>query len=902
MSYVEDRWDQVEDLFHRALDQEPARRAAFLQAECAGDPELLADVASLLKSSLKPDGRLDRIPDAVRNTAAAAIVESIDQRVGRYRLVREIGHGGMGVVYLAERADGSYEQRVAIKLVKGHVAGDEARHFVTERQILARLEHPAIARLLDGGTKEDGTPYLVMEYIDGERIDHWCRSRDLSVEARLRLFLEVCDAVESAHRQLIVHRDLKPSNILVTADGQPHVLDFGVAKLIDDDEAGRTETAERRLTPGYASPEQVLGHPITTATDVFSLGAVLYELLAGPPAFPVSELNPAQLLDAVCTRNPPRPSQAADEADEADEAGETPSDRRLRRRLEGELDAVVMTALRKEPERRYASVAALAEDLRRHLAGFPVAAHSERWTYLVGKWLSRHRLAVGAAVMALVSLLGGLFLATQGLLEARRANFESALANEETARESKKLSAVNEFLVEMLSASDPSQQGATVKVVDLLGPAADRLPQVFADQPEVGVALTETLGEAYLTLGLLSEAEDVLRRGQATAAERFGPVSREALRLERGLAATLLQRERFAEAAGLLSEGMDHREAALGTDHDETIQAQLLLAELLDLMGRPEQAEPLVRRVLDQRKARLGANHPDTLEVVHALGGLFEGTDREAEATELFEWEVAGRRLLLDPGDLATAYPLVRAMNYLSASLEGRGMRREAMQVRREAVDLMRWVQAPPDRIAQALSNLGVSLEGEGGFDEATKVYREALLELSEVGADHPLRLLILSNLGDALLASGRLPDAIPAYREVVAGSSRTLGPEHSRTVLARVRLARALARQGECDEALEIFRRTRRRFEADDSLFAWLRGFHGVLHSAALFRCDNDDSRAEQLLGTSVDGLLRTAAPTSFMAREAVGELIEVFETRGDKSRADELRALLEVPRLGDR
>jgi len=890
-----ERWRAIEALFYRALEQDPPNRDRFLDQSCAGDAELRHEVASLLAAAEAAGGSLESsIEQTIRRTAAEAVMPTPTRRVGRYRLIREIGHGGMGVVYLAERADGEYEQRVAIKLVKGHVAGEEARRrFLIERQILARLEHPAIARLLDGGTTGDGTPYLVMEYVDGDRIDDWCRTEAVAVEQRLQLFLRVCDAVESAHRQLIVHRDLKPSNILVTRDGRPQLLDFGVAKLLDDDETGATHTGERRLTPAYASPEQALGRPITTATDVYSLGAVLYELLAGRPAFAAAELTPAQILDAICTETPPRPSLAADQGDET-----TPDRRRLRGRLEGELDAIVMTALRKEPERRYASVAALAEDLRRHLAGLPVAAHSERWSYLAGKWLSRHRLAVGAAVVALASLLGGLFLATRGLVEARRANRELAAANQETVRESEKLSAVNEFLIDMLSASGPGQQGATVKVVDLLGPAAERLPEVYADQPEVAAALTETLGQAYLPLGLLDEAEEVLRQGRAAAAERLGPSSAETLRLERGLAATLLHRERFAEAAELLSAGMARRENVLGTDHEETIQAQLLLAELLDLMGRPEQAEGLVRRVLDQRVASLGANHPDTLEAVHALGGLFEATDREAEATELFEREVAGRRQLLDPDDLATAYPLASAMDYLSASLEARGMRREAMQVRREVVDLMRRVEAPPDRIAQSLSNLGVSFEGEGRFGEAAALYREALSELSEVDADHPGRLLVLSNLGDALLASGRLPEAISAYREVVAGSRRTLGPEHSKTTLTRVRLARALARDGECDEALEIFRRTG-QIDPEESLYVWLRDFRGVLHAAALFRC-GDDSGAEKLLGPSVDELLRTAAPTPFLARDAIGEVIEVFEARGDGTRADELRALLEAP--GDR
>ena len=435
MSYSADRWSQVEDLFHRALERDAASRTAFLAAECGDDEELLADVASLLESHDEADDGLDRVSGAIQDTASRALTASSDQalgeRVGRFRLVREIGRGGMGVVYLAERADGAFEQRVAIKVIQrlggdglgsdglggDGLGGDEVarRRFLDERQMLARLEHSAIARLLDGGEMEDGRPYLVMEYVEGLRIDHWCADRQLDVEARLRLFREVCSAVESAHRQDIVHRDLKPSNLLVTSDGRLKLLDFGIAKLLRTAESGRdpvtraeqvTRTIQRALTPEYASPEQLTGGRITAATDVYALGLLLYRLLTGisPQEWP-SETG-EELEEVICRKPVETPSAAvrrlgASDSERAREITATRSTTTdgLARALSGGLDRIVLRAVHKDPEKRYASVAELDADIGRWLDGRRVRA---------GRSGVRRRLQV-ASVLALVLVGLGLW-------------------------------------------------------------------------------------------------------------------------------------------------------------------------------------------------------------------------------------------------------------------------------------------------------------------------------------------------------------------------------------------------------------------------------------------------------------------------------------------------------------
>lgn len=417
-----ERWQQVKALFEQALERPPDERAAFLDQACHGDEALRREVRSLLSSHDDAPGFLDQplSLDAPSGDDGAA---HTGQRIGAYRLVREIGHGGMGAVYLAERADGQFHQQVAVKFVRHGVdSATLRRRFRAERQILARLDHPHIARLIDGGVSENGLPYLAMEYVEGTRIDHYCDAHHLSTNKRLRLFLAVCKAVHYAHQNLIVHRDLKPSNILVTEGGTVKLLDFGIAKLLDDnaaatplDEAPRT--GMRVMTPEYASPEQIRGEPVTTAFDVYALGIILYELLAGQRPYRLSGLSPGEMERIVCEKAPARPSTAVTREAQTDAMrAATPEEisrmrstqpDKLRRRLAGDLDTLVMMALHKDPSRRYRSVGQLSEDLRRHLDGLPVTARPDSFAYRISKFIRRHWMGVAAAVFIFVSLLGG---------------------------------------------------------------------------------------------------------------------------------------------------------------------------------------------------------------------------------------------------------------------------------------------------------------------------------------------------------------------------------------------------------------------------------------------------------------------------------------------------------------
>ena len=516
------RWQHVKSLFERALDRPAPERAAFLDEVCACDPLLRHELDSLLRAA-EDDADFLEVPAA--QAALDVIARTSDpvrtgRRLGPYRIVAELGWGGMGAVYLAERDDGLFEQQVAVKVVRSDLDRDNTeRRFARERSILAALKHPHIARLYDGGMTEDGYPYLVMEYIDGLPLTAYCDAHRLSIRQRLELFRDVCAAVQYAHRNLVVHRDLKPSNILVTegSDGVPTVklLDFGIAKLLAAGEADApeepgkplTRTAHTVMTPEYAAPEQVRRRPVTTATDVYSLGVILYELLSGHRPYRLQGLRPSEVERLVCEVDPPPPSTAVlrtagETGENGPAAGETPETisrarstqpEKLHRRLRGDLDKIVSMAMRKEPERRYTSAAALAEDLHRHLAGLPVRAHTNTPFYRTSKFFRRHRLGVTATVLVFLSLVGGIAATRR---QARIAETERRWAERRFA-DVRALANALLFDVHDIIAELPGATAARELLVRRALTYLDKL----AREAEDDVSLQLELAEAYRKIG-----------------------------------------------------------------------------------------------------------------------------------------------------------------------------------------------------------------------------------------------------------------------------------------------------------------------------------------------------------------------------------------------------------------
>ena len=580
--------------------------------------------------------------------------EPAGTRVGPWRLLDEIGRGGMGTVFLAERADGEFEQRAALKLLRPAIATDEAlRRFEQERQILAGLTHPGIARLLDGGRTADGHPYLAMELVDGLPIDRYCRERQLTVRDRLAVFLQVCHAVDHAHRHMVVHRDLKPSNIIVSSQGEVKLLDFGIAKLLQTDLApgtpAMTRTVARMLTPEYASPEQIQGRAITVASDVYQLGLLLFELLTDRRAQPLGDASPIEIERLVCDTLMARPSAVVDEA-------------RRARLLRGDLDSIVQQAVRKAPEGRYASVERLIDDVERHLSGKPVVARGDTLAYRAGRFVRRHRLSVAAAAAAVVLLVAWAATAT---LQARTIARERDRARAEAT----KAEQVKGLVMRLFENADPgAARGETLSARELLDRGWASIEAELADQPAVQAELLTTVGEIYRELGAYDRAEQLLdraieagrtagdgepllaaalrgngrlqrERGDFAAAEtlltdalarqrrHFGPEHREVANTLGDLGLTLYSRGDFAKATPYFREALDMRRKLLGEDHLDVAEGLDKLGMALGNLGDYKSAEPLLRKSLELRRRLLPPNHPllatslsDLAVIVQSLG------------------------------------------------------------------------------------------------------------------------------------------------------------------------------------------------------------------------------------------------------------------------------------------
>ncbi|UCC83771.1 MAG: serine/threonine protein kinase [Gemmatimonadota bacterium] len=779
-----DRLQQIQELFWQALEREPTERASFLAGLRAEDPDLADDVESLLAADLEAGDFLDGPPSELLAAFEryARGLEAGD-RIGPYAILKRLGRGGMGSVYLAERADAEYRKQVAIKIVRPGMDTEEILHrFWRERQILANLEHPNIARLLDGGTTPDGHPYLVMEYVDGEPIQRYCDGRRLSVDERLRLFVTVCGAVEHAHRNLVVHRDLKPGNILVTAGGVPKLLDFGIAKLLapleDSPDTTATRTGLRPMSPVYASPEQVKGGPITTSTDVYSLGLVLYELLTGLRPQTLEGLSFAEIERAVCEREPERPSTAIGRLNsrtpgeggptlETIAAARSASPDKLRRRLIGDLDNIVMRALNKEPGRRYRSVEELADDIRRHLGGFPVRARPETLRYRAAKFVRRHRVGVAAAALVAVTLVAGM---AGTLWQARRATSERdrARTEAETAQQ------VAGFLTDLFQASDPTEAlGDTIPVREILERGRRRISETLQEQPEVRATMLTVLGRVYGSLGRYADARALVEEALELRRQAYGtPDPRVAETLET-LGFVLRDGRNTEEAKPVWEEALLLRRLLAASRRDDPDGELQIAADAFSLgyvmrdLGEPDSAETLLSEALEIRRRIQGEDH---LDVILAMGGLayvmrVQGKLDEAEA--LYREVLASQRAL---GDSGRAW-LPPTLNNLAYVLRLKEDYAAAESLYREALSVHQSLYGEAHhRHNMFLNNLASVLDYQGKYDEVEAVLREALrLERTHRPmGDWRLVSTLVNGLGRFLSERGRCAEAEPLLREAL--------------------------------------------------------------------------------------------------------------------------------------
>ena len=672
----------------------------------------------------------------------------------------------MGVVYLAERADDAYRQRVAIKLVR--IAADGiVERFQRERQILANLEHPNIARLLDGGTTAAGLPYLVMEYVDGEPIDTYCERHELDVEQRLKLFLSVCAAVRFAHQNLVVHRDLKPSNILVTADGQPKLLDFGIARLVENEGAqdDATQTIGRMMTPQYASPEQLRGGQVTTASDVYSLGVLLYQLLTGIRPYGVDVDSLGEMERIVCEEVPSAPSKMVPGPEGS--------------LLRGDLDWITLKALEKEPGRRYGSPFLLAEDIERHLRHEPVVARPPSARYRIGRYVRRHRLGVLAASVVVLALVAGALLAGVGFVQATR---DRKLAERDAASSRE----VTAFLQEMLSSVKPDNaRGHEVTVREVLDEAATRLEGRFDENPEVEAALRFTVGDSYQALGefetalpLLEKAVEIRRRELGDDDPRFMDT------LDR-LGMVYWLTGDFQRSLRCSEEMLVIRERISGRDSLEYTQILGNIANTHADMGDLTKAEDLLRRALAvERELLIGEDREDLSYTINNLATVLADQERFDEAIELHRESLAIRRETI--GDDSPAV-VISLMN-LGFALHGAGRESEAEEVLGQAIEIGDVIFGPEHlRVASARMTLASVFAAMGRLDEAEAMCRRVLDELSRGSGERSWRAGGAHGvLGEILIDQGRVDEGKAELRAGLEILNETLGESHPRTVTVR--------------------------------------------------------------------------------------------------------------------
>jgi len=798
----------------------------------------------------------------------------IADRIGPYRILRTLGVGGMGEVYLAERADAEFEQKVAIKVVhSGAFARGVQSRLKIERQILAQLDHPNIAHLLDGGTLPEGTAYIVMEYVDGIPIDTYCDTHRLDIPARLRLFQIVCAAVHYAHQNLIVHRDLKPSNILVTKAGAPKLLDFGIAKLLDDRQRGRhtlalTHADLRIMTPEHASPEQVMGHAITTASDVYVLGVLLYKLLAGVGPYVIPTTRLTDIERAICEKIPPLASQAVSREDSTEarsvtEARSTTANR-LRRTLQGDLDNIVFMAMRKEPERRYGSAQQMASDIQRYLDGKPVIARRDTLSYRGAKFVQRHWLpvAVGASVFALI-----LTFAATTYVQSRRIAAERdrvAEQRERTERERARAEEVSSFLVDLFKLSDPEvNRGNQVTARELLDSSAKRLEEALQDQPATKAALLATVGAVYDSLGQYRDALPVLNESLA-----LQPQSGDKARID-----TLLELSRALSGAGNLSgaepplqEALRLARNAAGGASLESGRALWALGRLRFQQGRFADAKNLYNRGLDILETTQ-APATDVSALLDDLAKVYARGLQWALAKQTYE-----RALAIDRRVLGDEHPRIAShLHNLAVVAQNMGDLKRAESLYRDAIYREeRALGSQHPETGTARGNYGLLLQREGRLAEAEPLLRSALdVALKVYGADNFNVGYARVSLAMVLQDEGSLRAAEDEYRQALAAYDKSLPANHPWRAAALMQLARLLVDSGKPAEAVDASEQSLRIWSATSTgSSAWTAQAHTV-HAYALAHVGHSHEAAEEL-AAAVPLLLSARGPDDPAVRRA--------------------------------
>ncbi len=844
-----------------ALERPPDERAAFLDRQCNDDGRLRHEVDSLLAADTESGQPIDQ-PVIELLRPSPEILQAGDC-LGAYRILVETGRGGTGVVYLATSQCESSPNKVAIKVLKHGMDTDQIlRAFRQERRILANLDHPAIARFYDSGVTSDQRPYLVMEYVDGVPIDRYCDAHSLGVRERVELFLEVCGAVQRAHQNLVIHRDLKPSNILVSESGTPKLLDFGIAKLLHPDTIGAapvTAAARRLMTPRYASPEQVQGEAMTTASDVYSLGVVLYELLTGRRPYRIESDLETDIREVICRHCPLEPSLtvhrrqsgirgsralASDHhAPKPAHASRGVGARRLQRQLAGDLDNIVLMALHKRPQDRYSSADQLASDLRCHLGGMPVSARKPTWTYRAGKFLRRHPKCVASAAGAALLVVG---FAGHRELQQRRTSHEHDRSRQ-----------ISAFLSDLfdIEADDLGKPRSQLTARDLLDRGTERIDRQLHGQPRVQAELMVMLARGYGSLGHHAAATPLAERALSLRREVYGSV------------------------------------------HPEVAESLDLLAGLEVAMGDYRRAETLTLEELDIHRRLLGDKHPTVIRARHAFAMTLMDQGRYIEAEPILRDSLRSMEQL--EGKESQSVAAIRGN--LAILLYYQGEYNEAEVLYRQALDTSRELLGNDHpQVSANKVNLATCLRDLDRYDAAERLYRETLATYREqLGKRHPANAAVQHNLAVLMLLRGDLAESKSLLLDALATGREFLGKEHPTYANYRVSLARLLLAEGDAEGAESIARSAHstlhRRMSADHRQTQHAQSVLG----ASLAR-QGRFQKAEPLLTESHRWLSERLSPRTVAARDALLRVIELYDAWGQLDKATAYRGLLDAHSKG--
>ncbi|WP_234572403.1 serine/threonine-protein kinase [Rhodohalobacter sp. 614A] len=779
-----DRWLQIDTLFKEVLELPSHSRKTFLRDTCGADTELMNHVEKLLQMHDEAEDLLGEsagtfaapiIPDLLTKMGGyTEESEAPGSTVGPYEILEKIGRGGMGSVYVAKKADAPYDKKVALKLVRrGMDTQDILRRFHHEGKILASLEHANIAQLYDGGVHTDGRPFFVMEYIQGEPIDKYCNKHKLSIRERLELFKTVCEAVHYAHQNLVVHRDIKPANVLVTDDGTIKLVDFGIAKLLQPDEISvthyHTQTGMRLMTPEFAAPEQIQGKQITTASDIYALGVLLYLLVTGQKPYRIEKNSMLEMERVICETEPIRPSEAV--AGEirsvsqviTEETTDSELNARfgkkdaedLKKELAGDIDRIVLMALRKEPDRRYRSALGFAEDIENYLQGRPVYARPSTIQYRIQKFIHRNRWAVLASAIAIFAVISGLAIA---LWQADVARTERDVAQNEAA----KAQAAQDYLIQLFEAADPAEnRGEQMTAQEIVRNGIARIEADLAGQPEVQTEMYSVLGRVEQALGDFDQSEELLQKA------------------------------------------LDNTRKLRGENHPDVAAISYLLGDVLRWKGDYDRSETLLREALEMRRHFIQGDDPDIAMNMDRLARTLEMKGDFEEAESLYRQALTMRQKLFGENSDAVAANL----NNLGWLLFQMGEIESSEEALRRSLDIReKLVLAPHPDLASTMSNLSVVLRTKGDFKDAEYFSVQALEQERKLyGEDHPRVTTALNNRTLILLELGHYEEAAKNYQQILENNRRQLGPDHLYVGFALSGLSDALIESGRNDEAISF-------------------------------------------------------------------------------------------------